>query len=183
MHLFRQLYRETCASTSLVEVEVHDEADDIDDLSWEEETLLGFGRGNGRRKRLVFPKEELWAGYIWKAEAMFNVKVNNIHEIVNLETNHRMLTRDRMMDIYQRMREKDNDFISPSTLKPIMYIVESTWRVRERLRKEVAFTMENAVCEFEAVFLHYADAMHRDEVLGARPKWFETNIIREPVDR
>ena len=72
---------------------MEDEADDIDDLSSEEETVIGFGGGSSRRKRLVFPKEEeLWAGYIWGAETMFNVKVDNIHEIVNPETNHRVLT-------------------------------------------------------------------------------------------
>ena len=36
---------------------MEDEADDIDDLSLEEETVMGFGGGSSRRKRLVFPKE------------------------------------------------------------------------------------------------------------------------------
>ena len=71
-----------------MEAEVDDEADDIDDFSSKEKTVLGSSGGSGQRKRLVFPKEELWVGYICRAEAMFNVKVDNIHEIVNPERNH-----------------------------------------------------------------------------------------------
>ena len=54
----RRLHRETHAATSPVEAGVEDEADDIDDLSSEEETVMGFGGGSSQRKRLVFPKEE-----------------------------------------------------------------------------------------------------------------------------
>ena len=83
------MHGETRALVSPMEAEVEDEADDIDDLSSEDETILGSSGGNGRRKRLVFPKEEeLWAGYIWGSKVMFNVKVDNIHEIVNPERNH-----------------------------------------------------------------------------------------------
>ena len=55
--------------------------------------------------------------------------------------------------------------------------MESTQHDGESLKKEVTFTVENAVHEFEAAFLHYADAVHGDEVLDVRTKWLENNII------
>ena len=54
----KRLYRETRAATSPMEAVVEDEADGIDDLSSEDETVLGSRGGSGRRKGLVFPKEE-----------------------------------------------------------------------------------------------------------------------------
>ena len=47
---------------------------------------------------------------------MFNVKVDNIHEVVNLETNYCVLIQDRVIGIYQGIKEKDNDLINPLTL-------------------------------------------------------------------
>ena len=80
------------------------------------------------------------------------------------------------------MRKKDNDLISPLTLRPIRYIVDSTRCNGERLRREETFIVENAVREFEAIFLHYAEVVHGHEVLKVRAKWLENNIIWELVD-
>ena len=55
----RRLHSKACFSTSPVKAEVEDEADDIDNLSSHEETILGCSGGSGQRKRLVFLKEEL----------------------------------------------------------------------------------------------------------------------------
>ncbi len=136
-----------------------------------------------RKRRLVFPLEdELWAGYLWGVEAMFSAKVENIRAVQNPETNHRVLTARRVSEMYRRMREKDRELISPLTLRPISYIVESMGPNGERERKEVAFTVKDVVREFDAAYLHYANAVHGDGFLGARTNWLENNIIWEPVD-
>ena len=41
------MFGEIRAAASLVEAEVENEADDIDDLSLEDETIMDFGGGNG----------------------------------------------------------------------------------------------------------------------------------------
>lgn len=131
----------------------------------------------------MFPKEdELWAGYIWGADAIFNVQVQNIRAVENPETNHRVLTGTRVMDMYRRLRGKDKELISPLTLRPIRYIVEGTGSHGESRRREVPFSEDNAVREFEAAYLHYAEAVSGHGVLGSRANWLENNIIWEPVD-
>ena len=171
------------AVTPPLQAGAEDEADDIDDASSEEEIVEDARRGMTRRRRLVFPKEdELWAGYIWGADAIFNVQVQNIRAVENPETNHRVLTGTRVMDMYRRLRGKDKELISPLTLRPIRYIVEGTGSHGESRRREVPFSEDNAVREFEAAYLHYAEAVSGHGVLGSRANWLENNIIWEPVD-
>jgi len=102
--------------------------------------------------------------YFWKQDAVFNVKIDNIRVVQNLETNYQVFTKKRVLRMYAQLREKDWGQVGALILRPMMYIMETKVLNGENLKKKVVFYKEGATKQFDATFLQYANAPYGEVI-------------------
>ena len=77
-------------------------------------------------KALVPTKEEIAKGSMW-GDIVFNVHIDRIVEVVNPETNHRVLSHKRVIDVYNLLRDPEKRTgVSKLVLRSIKYIIYTT---------------------------------------------------------
>ena len=92
-------------------------------------------------------------------DILFNVHIDRIVEVVNLETNHRVLSHKKVIDVYNLLRdpEKKNG-VSKLVLCSIKYIMYTTTDDGMVEWEEVPFPIDGATREFQRLFSTHGDA-------------------------
>ena len=159
-----------------------DEAEDIDDaLDEDESTTIVRGRAP-RDPQVKFPTEdEFQGGYIWGQDLYFEASIENIRSVQNVDTNHRILSQRRVIEMYRQLEGHEASLVTPLTLQSIAYIIEDIGPDNERRQREVFFGAHCEQMEFEAAYLQNASAVSSRTEDNQR-QWLENNIIWEPVD-
>jgi hypothetical protein len=78
--------------------------------------------------QVKFPSEdEFQGGYIWGQDLYFEVSIENIRSLQNIDTNHHILSQ-----MYRRLAGYEASLITPLIRRPIGYIVEDVGPDNER---------------------------------------------------
>lgn len=121
-------------------------------------------------KAPVPTKEEVARGSIW-GDIVFKAHIDRIIEVVNPETNHRILSRKRVSEIYTFLRDPQNRTgVSKLVLRPIRYLVDIVTDTGMVEREGVDFPVNGAAREFERMFLSNGDASV-DGTVGSQLSW------------
>lgn len=148
----------------------------------EDETEIPPDAPTSRYLKAPVPtKEEIAKGSIW-GDIVFNAHIDRIAEVVNPETNHRVLSQKRVRDVYNLLRDPEKRTgVSKLVLRPIRYIMFTTTDTGTVEREEVPFPVDGAAREFQRLFLIHGDAsIHGSR--GSQLSWLQERIIWEPVD-
>ena len=102
---------------SQVDGGIEEEAEDIDEPSYEEEGTVMRWRRTPRASEIKFPtEEEFQKGFIWGPSFQFDAAFDNIRHVQNVKTNHHCLSQRRMRDMYKQLGKPNASLISPLTL-------------------------------------------------------------------
>jgi hypothetical protein len=93
-----------------------------------------------------------------------------------MDTNHRILSKRQVLEIYRRLEGHEASLVTPLTLRPIAYIVEDVGPDNERRRREVLFGAHGGQMEFEAAYLQNASTVSSRSEDNQR-QWLENNIV------
>ena len=115
-------------------------------------------------------------------DIVFNAHIDRIVNVVNLETNHRVLSHKRVIDAYNFLRDPEKRTgVSKLVLRPIKYIMYTTTDDGTVEREEVPFPVDGAAREFQCLFSTHGDASIQG-TNGSQLSWLQERIIWEAVD-
>jgi hypothetical protein len=123
---------------------------------------------------------EILAGSLW-GDIIFSVPLAHVQDVQHPETNHRVLSDLRMLEMYDRLKGPLQSSISKLVLRPIRWIKNETLPDGSIRKVEVSFPKTGARKEFQTMFNAFAQLVEDNLELSKR-MWLENHIIWEPVD-
>ena len=132
-------------------------------------------------KAPVPTKEEIAKRLVWE-DILFNAHIDRIVELMNPETNHRVLSHKRVIDVYNLLRDpKKKIGVSKLVLRPIKYVMYTTTDDGTVEQEEVPFPVDGAAREFQRLFSTHGDAsVHGTS--GSQSSWLQERIIWKVMD-
>lgn len=104
------------------EQEFHNLSNDQKEDAQEEVDMSSEELTSQRTKAPVPTEEEIAKGTIW-GNIIFDAHIDHLISVINLETNHRILSQKRVQDVYKRLRNPElKNHVSKLVLRPIAYI-------------------------------------------------------------